>query len=58
MRPHRDWLGLGIRFVCGSLFGGLVGLVLSMFQMGMNAGWMLILVPALFGGIVAVRYDG
>jgi hypothetical protein len=55
---QRDWLGIGIRFSCGALLGAFVGLVLSMFQMGMNAGWLIIVVPAVIGGVAAVRYEG
>ena len=57
MNGQRDWLGIAVRLVCGALFGAFVGLLLSMFQMGMNAGWMIILVPALIGAVAAVRYD-
>lgn len=54
---RRDWLGLGIRVVSGAVLGFGIGLLVSLFQMGMNATWPILAIPTLIGAIWGARCD-
>ena len=54
---RRDWLGLLIRVIFGGAVGLGIGLIFSMINMGMNASWMMLLIPTVIGAIWGARTD-
>lgn len=55
---RRDWLGLVIRMGFGAVVGLGCGVIVSMVSMGMNADWMMLLIPTAIGVIWGARSDG
>ncbi len=55
--PKTDWLEFWVRFVCGFLFGGLVGIRLSLDFLDSLGGFVAVdLVVAVGCGLAAARY--